>query len=283
MQQNVTSHHQTEAIQLGLQARISKKKEVVLVTHPSGMNMLSQQPVSPRYSDDMTWDDKKKTGRTRAIQPLTVLTRDTPEPVATNMLTINQIVAARGERSLYQATCDPACPLRRSCTWQLSNNGQHRYQAVMTLLLTASVRSRTHVPRTPDSSRQTPLIFQHDTYESNNKRLATMQLPASNSPCSPKGRPLHAPPSPNGCHRRMPLLRGLRLITSPVQLSPVRGGCMVITIPALVVHISVPICVCARRRRRNEAQQKATNNGRHGTVHGKTSRAQQTGKPGKPV
>lgn len=57
---------------------------------------------------------------------------------------------------------------------------------------------------------------------------------------------------------------------------------MVIIIPALAVHISVPICVCARRRRRNEAQQKSTNNGRHGTIHGKTSRAQQTGKPEKP-
>lgn len=191
--------------------------------------MLSQQPVSPRYSDDVTWDDKKKTGRNRAVQPLIILTRDTPEPVATNMLTSNQIVAARGDiinsqaRTPYQATCDPVCPPRRACTWRLSNNGQHR-QAVMTLLLTASVRSRTHVPRTPDGSRQTPLIFQHDTYESNNKRLATIQLPASNSPCSPKGRPLHAPPSPNGCHRRMPLLRGLRLITSPVQLSPSRMG-----------------------------------------------------------
>lgn len=185
---------------------------------------------------------------------------DTPEPVATNMLTSNQIVAARGDiinsqaRTPYQATCDPACPPRRACTWRLSNNGRHRCQAVMTLLLTASVRSRTHVPRTPDGSRQTPLIFQHDTYESNNKRLATMQLPESNSPCCHKGRPLHAPPSPNGCHRRMPLLRGLRLITSPVQLSPVQDGCMVIIIPALAVHISVPICVCARRRRRNEAQ-----------------------------
>lgn len=69
-------------------------------------------------------------------------------------------------------------------------------QAVVTLL-TASVHSRTHVPRTPDGSFSPRLhfIFQPDTYESNNKRLATMQLPTSNSPCS-QGRLLHTPLSP---------------------------------------------------------------------------------------
>lgn len=48
---------------------------------------------------------------------------------------------------------------------------------------------------------------------------------------------------------------------------------MVITTPALVRgHIGTDMCVCARRRRCNQARQKSTNNGRHETVGGKTSR-----------
>lgn len=81
-------------------------------------------------------------------------------------------------------------------------------------------------------------------------KATTRGSPRCNSrvqqPVLPEGRPLQAPPSPNGCHCRMPLLRGLRLITSPVQLSPVQGGWVVITIPALVgAHIGPDICVCA--------------------------------------
>lgn len=111
-----------------------------------------------------------------------------------------------------------------------------------------------------------------------------MQLPASNSPCSPEERLLHAPSSPNGCHRRMPLLRGLRLITSPVQLSPVQGGRVVITIPALVdAHIGPDMCVRApppplqRGTTKNRQTMDATKQ-----QMARLREAQQTGKPGKP-
>lgn len=116
--------------------------------------------------------------------------------------------------------------------------------------------------------------------------------PRCNSRC-PTARALKGAyctsPFPNGCHRRMPLLRGPRLIASPVQLSPAQGGREAAGLSQSRhswVHESVPICACAPRRRRcNEARQKPTNNGRHDTADGKnptSTLAQQTDNPRKP-